>query len=527
MTATAADSYDVVVVGAGAAGLATALGLAGLRRVALVTSGPLSGGSTAWAQGGLAAALDRFDSASLHALDTMTAGSDFGDADAIRILADAAPAGVAQLLRAGAHLDRQPSGELALTREGGHSRRRVVHAGGDATGAETSRVLSAAVRRSDVDVLEATAVTDLLTVDRQVTGVVLRGADGRRHQVRARAVVLATGGVGGLFARTTNPAEVSGAGLGLALRAGASLVDLEFVQFHPTALDIGASVGQVPLLTEALRGEGAVLRDERGRAIMAGRHPLADLAPRDVVARRVDEVRAGGGSVFLDATMVDAVAERFPTVAAACLARGIDPAVDAIPVVPTQHFLCGGVRTDSWGATDIAGLYAVGEVAATGVHGANRLASNSLVEGLVFGTRVAARLALALPPAARRPGEGAAPAPAVATASLPRIRQLLSDAAGIRRTGRALERAKDRLSTMRAAKPPRSSVGDQWLAALALVTAATERKESRGCHWRVDHPAGNEWWRQRHVVVRLGEDGTPVATVERAGHDRTELEQSA
>ena len=317
------------------------------------------------------------------------------------------PLRLAELVAAGAVLDRDADGRLALGREGGHSRRRVVHAGGDASGAEVSRVLAAAVRSRPVQVIEHGRVDELLLAA-GVDGPVAAGVRVRTGDIvvdlTARAVVLATGGIGGLYAATTNPVEVTGEGLGVALRAGATLTDLEFVQFHPTALRVATSGRRLPLVTEALRGEGAVLLDGDGRRLMPGHHPLAEIAPRDVVARRLHAVMVEGrgtpaGDVYLDATMLGDARLRagFPTVRALALSYGVDPATDPIPVTPAQHFLCGGVRTHRWGESSVPGLFAVGEVAATGVHGANRLASNSLVEGLVFGGRVAARLTLEVP----------------------------------------------------------------------------------------------------------------------------------
>jgi L-aspartate oxidase len=512
-------AYDVVVVGSGVAGLSVALGLAGTRKVAVVTSGGLGSGSTVWAQGGLAAAVGTDDEPRLHAADTIAAGAGMCAAEAVRALTDEAPGRLAELVAAGAALDRDADGRLALTREGGHHRRRVAHAGGDASGAEVSRALVASLRRADVDVVEAATVVDLVRglgrSGPQVTGVRVRSAAGETTVV-ARAVVLATGGIGGVYATTTNPVEVTGDGLALALRAGASLVDLEFVQFHPTALRVAAIAGQIPLVSEALRGEGAVLRDLAGRRIMDGHHPMADLAPRDIVARRIDEVMAGSGRVVLDATALGGEALRtgFPTVYDACRRHGIDPATEPIPVAPSQHFLCGGVRTDSCGATDVTGLYAVGEVAATGVHGANRLASNSLVEGMVFGRRVAARLALDLPPSVAAATEPAVPVPVVANSDIATIRATMTRYAGIRRTGQGLEAAAAVLAglvdSIASADGSSSDAGNRWTVAAAVVAAAQARQESRGCHWRGDYPATSEHWR-RPVVVRLDETGSPAA----------------
>jgi L-aspartate oxidase len=512
-------AYDVIVVGSGVAGLSVALGLAGTRRVAVVTSGVLGSGSTVWAQGGIAAAIGEDDDPRLHAADTLAAGAGMCGEDVVRCLSEEAPGRLAELVAAGAALDRDDDGRLSLTREGGHHRRRVAHAGGDASGAEVSRSLVAALRRTGVDIIEGTSVLDLTRAPgrsaQQVTGVRVRSAD-VVATISARAVVLATGGIGGLYEASTNPPEVGGDGLALASRAGASLVDLEFVQFHPTALRIAAITGQIPLVSEALRGEGAVLRDLAGRRIMAGHHSMADLAPRDIVARRVDEVSAEpGGGVVLDATGLGAEVLRggFPTVYDACRRHGIDPVTEPIPVAPAQHFLCGGVRTDRWGATDVTGLYAVGEVAATGVHGANRLASNSLVEGMVFGRRVAARLTLDLPSRATAADEPGAPIPAVLPSAIPQIQATMTRYAGIRRTGQGLEAAAANLGALasRSATAETShDAANRWTVAVAIVAAAHARRESRGCHWRGDYPATSEHWR-RPVVIRLDQAGSPEA----------------
>jgi L-aspartate oxidase len=391
----------------------------------------------------------------------------------------------------------------------------VLHAGGDVTGAEVSRALTAAiVDAPGVDVRENTTVLDLvLSSDAaQVTGLKLRHGESV-EVVAARAVVLATGGVGGVYRASTNPPEVAGDGLALALRAGASLVDIEFVQFHPTGLRI-EGIGQVPLISEALRGEGAVLRDVNGDRIMVGHHPLADLAPRDVVARRIDEV----GWVGLDATGFGSdLRRRFPTAYRICREHGIDPSTELIPVGAVQHFLCGGIRTDRDGATDVAGLYAVGECAATGVHGANRLASNSLLEGLVFGARTADALIGRLPEAVIGNCEGA-PTPAVTDAAVPLIRSTMSRYAGVRRSGFGLAAADATLqSLLRPAGDPVATVAaaNRWTVAAAIVAAAQARRESRGCHWRSDFPVSSDDWRHR-IAVRLDGSGLPIAGPELA-----------
>jgi L-aspartate oxidase len=538
------SGYDVVVVGSGVAGLSVALGLAGSHRVAVITSGPLGSGSTRWAQGGIAAAVGPEDNPRLHAADTLAAGAGICDHESVHCLTEEAPKRLTQLVDAGAVLDHDPNGQLSLTREGGHHRRRVAHAGGDATGAEVSRALVAAARRSAITVVEHSMVLDLVRVHGRrgprVSGIVVRPASGgasERNVIAARAVVLATGGIGGVYEASTNPSEVTGDGLALALRAGASLVDLEFVQFHPTALRTPSSNGQIPLITEALRGEGAVLRDSTGNRIMLGHHPMADLAPRDVVARRIDAVMAErldgrqANQVVLDATHLgrDGLLSRFPTVDATCRRHGIDPATEPIPVAPAQHFLCGGVRTDRWGATDVTGLYAVGEVAATGVHGANRLASNSLLEGMVFGRRLAASLRqaldcgdLPLPPTAGSTREIVAAAPAIAASSVAGIRAAMTRYAGVRRNSAGLAAAAASLAAMIDADvtPPSYDATNRWAVATAIITAAAARAESRGCHWRDDHPTSREIWR-RHVVIRSDGDGVPNVV------DDARLERSA
>jgi L-aspartate oxidase len=489
-----AAETDVVVLGAGVAGLSTALGLAATRQVVVLDAGA---GSTPWAQGGIAAAFGS-DGPADHADDTMTAGAGACDADAVRLLVEEGPQRVAEFIALGGRLDRDADGELARTVEGGHHAARIVHAGGDATGAEVYRALRAAVLAAGVEIRATSAAGLLRAASGAVVGVELQ--DGAR--LLARAVVLATGGLGYLYRASTNPAAVRGDGLALALRAGAALSDLEFVQFHPTALYTGATEGQLPLVSEAVRGAGAVLIDATGERIMAGRHPLEDLAPRDIVAREIDAVmtRNRVDHVYLDARSVPDFARRFPTVFAECAAIGIDPAVQPIPVAPAEHFLCGGVRVDRRGATDVTGLYAVGEVAATGVHGANRLASNSLLEGMVFGRRLAAELTLQLPPV-----ESVDTAQTIELGedeNSQAVRELMTRYAGIRRDGNGLAIALDELAEL--------GTGPLALVARAVVLAAAERTESRGCHWRSDFPQTQPLGGAHHVVVRLDEDGQPA-----------------
>ncbi|MFC4056013.1 L-aspartate oxidase [Actinomadura syzygii] len=389
---------DVVVIGSGIAGLVAALRCRTHGRVLLVTKALLDAGSTRWAQGGIAAALAPDDTPDEHLADTLTAGVGLCDEDAVRALVTEGPDAVRGLIELGTAFDRSKDGEIALTREGGHHRRRIAHAGGDATGAEVSRALLAALKDSDVEVIEHALVLDLLKdATGRAAGITLHvmgeGQPGGVGAVRARAVVLATGGLGQVFSATTNPEVSTGDGVALALRAGAEVADLEFVQFHPTVLWLGeGATGQQPLISEAVRGEGAHLIDHAGERFMLGRHELAELAPRDVVAKgimnRIHET--GASHMLLDGRHLGAAMweNRFPTILAACRHHGIDPISEPIPIVPAAHHASGGVRTDLHGRTSVSGLYACGEVACTGVHGANRLASNSLLEGLVFANRI-------------------------------------------------------------------------------------------------------------------------------------------
>jgi L-aspartate oxidase len=523
---------DVVVVGSGAAGMAAALAAAGAgRRVLLLTKADLGGGATPLAQGGLAAAIGPGDDLARHRRDTLTAGAGLCDPAAVAALVAAAPGEIDRLARRGARLER-----TALHLEGGHSRHRVVNAGGDAIGAELHRVLAAALAASPVEILARCAALDALTGDGGSVGGVLAGIAGddgmlRTGTIRARAVVLATGGFGQAYATTTSPAGVTGDGLALAARAGAELRDLEFVQFHPTVLWQEAAAGQCPLLTEALRGAGAVLVDAAGRPVMAGRHPLGDLAPRDVVSaamqRRMADGDGPGDHLWLDATGLGrAVLERdFPTVTALCRDRGIDPAAEPVPVAPGAHYACGGIRADMDGRTTVPGLYAVGEAASTGVHGANRLASNSLTEALVTGRRAGERLGRARPGPVTEPwlppaGPGADPAfrPALAAA--------MSSDAGVLRRRADLEGLDQILSQVPPAAGDRLDLAtveatNLHTVSVLVVASALARGESRGCHrWRDAPPAGSSR-PGRHTVLRVAEgrvrDASSVRPVARQG----------
>lgn len=593
---------DVVVVGSGVAGLTAALRCAAAgRRTVVVTKARLDDGSTRWAQGGIAAALGDGDTPEQHLADTLVAGAGLCDEEAVRTLVTEGPDAVHRLIAAGARFDTAPgTEEIALTREGGHHRRRIAHAGGDATGAEISRALVGAVRAAGLRTIENALVLDLLTDDRgRTSGVTLHVMGEGQHDgvgaVHAPAVVLATGGMGQVFSATTNPAVSTGDGVALALRAGAEVSDLEFVQFHPTVLYLGPDAeGQQPLISEAVRGEGAHLVDGDGVRFMVGQHELAELAPRDIVAKAITRraQEQGAEHVYLDGRHFGAEMweRRFPTILAACRSHGIDPVTEPIPVAPAAHYASGGVRTDLHGRTTVPGLYACGEVACTGVHGANRLASNSLLEGLVFAERIAADIArgaatdtrngpgaeaagtpgteaadtpgtqpptAAAPPAAPEAPHVPAPVPAPAR-DLPllapdarvTVQRIMTAGAGVLRSADSLAQAADRLDALHraaaqaseapgtphppsapgddAVKPPEPGV-EAWEAtnllcvARVLVAAALRREETRGCHWREDHPGRDDASWRRHFRITLDADRTlTVRTTDTANFPPTD-----
>jgi L-aspartate oxidase len=510
---------ELVVVGTGVAGLTAAIeaNLLGMR-VVVVTKDAADAGSTRWAQGGVAVVVGDVpgDSVEAHIADTLAAGVGLCDDSAVAAILRDGPAAVARLRARGAVFDADGA-RLARTREGGHSAFRVIHAGGDATGAEIERALVQAA--AGLPLLTGHVAVDVLRDARgHVAGLSVLDDAGRAGVLRAPAVVLATGGYGRLYASTTNPETATGDGIALALRAGAAAADLEFVQFHPTVLYTGPAVGRRPLVTEAVRGEGAVLLDRTGRRVMAGVHPLADLAPRDVVAAAITRRMTATATdcVYLDARALDGFAARFPTVYAACRAAGIDPVREPIPVTPAAHYACGGVVTDLDGRTGVPGLYAAGEVARTGLHGANRLASNSLLEGIVVGGRVAQAVAARqeLPQGGITAAEIHPGAPAVPIAPRGVVQRSMSAAAGIGRDAAGLAAASDVVDAVTALGVPvdRAGVEDAALTLLAqaVLAAAGTRTESRGAHVRTDFPSRDDVWQRVSNEIRLDGTGRPV-----------------
>jgi L-aspartate oxidase len=518
---------DVVIVGSGAAGITAALTAAAQGLSVLMITKDLAGGASPLAQGGLAAAIGPGDTAEAHARDTMTAGAGFCDRETVSALAAGSPGAIAWLVARGARLELR---DLRL--EGGHSRRRIVHSGDDASGLEVHRALRAALLQSQIEVLDQATALDLVTsAEGRVAGVTVLGAGAARPGpglISARAVILATGGLGQAFATTSNPASATGDAIAMAARAGAVLRDLEFVQFHPTVLWSDGAAGQRPLITEALRGAGAVLRDRDGAPVMAGRHPLGDLAPRDVVAAAMHEriEASGGGHLWLDATALDrgVLEDGFPTVTAACRDEGVDPVTDLIPVAPGAHYSCGGIAAGLDGRTSIPGLYAIGEAASTGVHGANRLASNSLVEAVIMGRGVVESVTVDQ----RRPVRGIPAVAAqwvmsgsgtdrfmvgavlatgtvgVAAADRAGLAEAMSRHAGVVRDREGLLALLRFAVRTPGAAPSRLDLAcveatNLHAASVLIAAAALARTESRGCHRRRDAPQG--WSQARHTLL--------------------------
>jgi L-aspartate oxidase len=496
------QSSDVVVVGAGIAGLTVALKLAPLRVTVLCKTSLGSGAATDWAQGGIAAAMGGDDSPALHALDTERAGAGLSDAQIVDILTHDAPARIDDLLELGAAFDRTSSGELELGREAAHNRRRIVKAGGDATGHEILRTLiRAALCAQHITIVENVIADDLILDDGRVAGLYAQSDAGDTCAFLARATILASGGIGRVYRYTTNPRQATGDGIAMAARAGAMLADMEFVQFHPTALAVGSD--PLPLITEAIRGEGATLVNDLGERFMTAVHPDAELGPRDIVARAIFEQLQRGRTVGLDARTVigDAFPKAFPTVFAACMSAGFDPRVQCLPVTPAAHYHMGGIAVDQWGRASLPQLWACGEASATGVHGANRLASNSLLEALVYATRVANDVRGALPPGP------IAVAPAYAAAdriyadtkqAVADLRNVMYANVGLLRDERGLRDALARIAELETAHDSvRGELRNLLVVARLIAEAALERRESRGSHYRTDFPNTDDAFAKR------------------------------
>lgn len=486
----------VVVIGAGIAGLSVALDLAP-RPVVVLSPWPLGqGAATAWAQGGIAAAVGADDSPLLHTSDTLAAAAGIGDPVVAERVARAAPACIERLIARGVAFDRDRAGALALGLEAAHSRRRIVHAGGDSTGAAIIAALIAAARVApSITLREGARATAIAVTEGSATGIHVE-QDGRSQFLPASAVILATGGIGGLYAHTTNPLAAVGSGIALAARAGVALRNLEFVQFHPTAIAVGSD--PMPLASEAVRGEGATLINDRADRFMANIEGT-ELAPRDVVARAIAREIAAGRSVFLDAraALGSRFGDRFPSITASCRAAGIDPAKDPIPARPAAHYHMGGVAVDGCGRTSVPGLWACGEVAETGLHGANRLASNSLLEALAFARWIADDISHAnsSPTRASSASETAIQsASAPATERVAELRRLMMTKVGVVREARGLARAIGKLASV--AFDPKNSpaLADRALVGLLIAIAAWQRTESRGGHFRSDCPAPAQAW---------------------------------
>ena len=526
--------FDFLIVGSGVAGLSCALELSEHGSVAVLTKEDIQNGSTIWAQGGIAAVLapEPLDSPALHQADTEFAGAGLSDPGAVKVLVNEGPKRIRELIARGAHFDTEPTGELKLTREAAHRARRIVHAHGDSTGREVQRSLSQlAFDDPQIEVLENHLTVDFWISDGTCCGAVALDANGELVLFRAKATIAATGGIGALYKVTTNPPVLTGDGMAMAFRAGAHLMDMEFVQFHPTAFALGPANPKF-LISEAVRGEGALLINSKGERFMPRYHELKELAPRDIVARAIaSEILASDTDhVFLDLTHHSAqeLAARFPTIYSTCVAYGIDPAKDLVPVSPAEHYMMGGIRTDMDGATNVPGLLACGECACTGVHGANRLASNSMLEGLVFGIRTvrAAIRCLESPGELCIPQSSEQPADIGAnfdsqTLQAARVELqtamwksvgLVRDEEGLKKTLRLLNELYARFghpAVNREAIELANTIECAWL----VTRAALDRRESRGAHFRRDFPQSDDSWKH-HLMLSGDRDNLKITPIE-------------